>query len=106
MKKLVLALVVLALVGALAFVFSQSGGGTVGQGTKSHLGDGDAETPPAVGTIPAVEKPLAAAPKKRTHAADAPTTLAVAGVVVGKDGAPLAGAVVEAYAIPEGDDLP
>ena len=101
------ALVVLAALAAVAlivcfFVFDEDvfRGGGGGTGAK--------EAPePASPSVAAPEKPPEPAREGRARAAEeAPKTLAVAGVVKGVDGASKAGAIVEAFAVPAGEDVP
>jgi protocatechuate 3,4-dioxygenase beta subunit len=103
MKKLILVALVVASLGAgAALLVSQSdgAGGSASKGGASNAADAaaDAQAP---------DKSPDAAKKTRARAqAEAAPTLFVAGVVKTPDGKPVEGAVVEAYAVPGGEDVP
>ncbi len=103
MKKFVLvAVIAVAALGAsLAVLMSRSGG------TGGGAPEADAAKPAAApAETPAPEKPREAPKKPRSRATpDEAPALAVAGVVE-SDGKPVAGAVVDAFAVPAADDVP
>lgn len=102
MKKLILVALAVALVGALVAILMNPewapGGGAE---------PGDAGVSPAAAKPEPVRAPdEVKKPRVRSNEEQPVATLSVAGVVTGTDGLPVAGAVVDAFAVPEGDDVP
>src|SRR6185436_3476078 len=97
MKKLLLVFIAVALVGALLALFLSgtldSTGGSRGTGAT---GPGDA--PADASAVKAHDK----AKNSREKAADAPPALLAIAGVVRSGGQPVAGAVVDAFTVPEG----
>lgn len=102
MRKALLVLAVLTAAALIACLFLLKGSGTDGGGDR-HAAD---SAPKQTAEAPLAEKPREPAHEGRPRASEAVENhLAVAGVV--KDaGGNLAGAVVEAFAVPEGQDVP
>jgi protocatechuate 3,4-dioxygenase beta subunit len=103
MKKLILvALAVVALGAVVALLVSQNDGA----GDASRRGDASKDAD-AAGDAATADKSPDAAKKARSRAqAEAAPTLFVAGVVKTPDGKPVSGAVVDAFAVPTGEDVP
>src|ERR1043166_1643581 len=96
MKKLVLALVALAALGALVFLLvsqPQTPPDDAGRGAPP----GEAPAPQDAALV--AEKPQAAKKPRVHEQPEAASALAVAGVVKTADGKTLAGATVEAFAV-------